>query len=91
MSRLIDCFTNFLPGRGGGDPHVTTLDERDYTFNGLGEYTLITTDDQSIVIQGRTELTPGTGNTGATQFSAFAFGQPGSSVVEVCHILHFMM
>ena len=63
---MIDCFTNFLPGRGGGDPHVTTLDERDYTFNGLGEYTLITTDDQSIVIQGRTELTPGTGNTGAT-------------------------
>lgn len=83
---MIDCSTNFLPGFSGGDPHITTLDEKQYTFNGLGEYTLLTRDDQSIVIQGRTELTPGTGGTGATQFSAFAFGQPGSSVVEVCYM-----
>ena len=24
-----------------GDPHIITLDEREYTFNGWGEYTLI--------------------------------------------------
>ena len=83
---MIDCSTNFLPGFFFGDPHITTLDEKQYTFNGLGEYTLVTGDDQSIVIQGRTELTPGTADTGATQFSAFAFGQPGSSVVEVCYM-----
>ena len=90
---MIDCSTNYLPGSSGGDPHVTTLDEKQYTFNGLGEYILVTTNDQSIVIQGRTELTPGTGDTGATQFSAFTFGQPGSSIVEVCYmyVAAFMM
>lgn len=25
-----------------GDPHITTIDERDYAFNGLGEYYLLT-------------------------------------------------
>lgn len=41
------------------------------------------TTNSEFVIQGRTELTLGSGNTGATQFSAFAFGLPGTSVVEV--------
>jgi len=47
------------------------------------------TNNSEFVLQGRTELTPGPGNTstGATQFSAFAFGQPSTSVVEVFYTL----
>ena len=26
-----------------GDPHITTIDGKSYTFNGLGEYWLIST------------------------------------------------
>ena len=66
-----------------GDPHVTTLDGRVYTFNGWGEYTLLNIDtaDTSFILQGRTQPVV---NSTATQFSAFAFGVPQTSVVEVC-------
>ena len=35
----------------GGDPHITTLDGLKYTFNGLGEYTMINADNGSFVLQ----------------------------------------
>ena len=55
---------------GWGDPHISTLDGRVYTFNGWGEYILA---DLAVFgsFQGRTSLVPGSN---ATQFSAFAFG-----------------
>ena len=56
-----------------GDPHINTLDDRMYTFNGLGEYTLIQIGDQ-FELQGRTE--PVNMNTTATQFSACAMASP---------------
>ena len=65
--------------RGRGDPHITTLDERTYTFNGLGEYVLLRENSKDFEFQGRTELAP---NSDATIFSAFAI-KDGSDVVEV--------
>ena len=69
----IGCF-NFLPPFftiGRGDPHVQTLDGRDYTFNGLGEYMIFKSVNDSFVFQGRTQLVNGST---ATSFSAFVAG-----------------
>ena len=30
-----------FPAQGNGDPHLYTLDGKKYTFNGLGEYTML--------------------------------------------------
>lgn len=72
----------FITAWGWGDPHITTLDNRVYTFNGLGEYTLLqlTAEDGNFTLQGRTELVV---NSTATQFSAFAFGSLSGDFIEV--------
>ena len=74
----------FITAWGWGDPHITTLDDEVYTFNGLGEYTLLQLtaagDNGDFTLQGRTELVV---NSTATQFSAFAFGSPSADMVEV--------
>ncbi|KAK7092485.1 hypothetical protein V1264_008223 [Littorina saxatilis] len=67
-----------------GDPHIVTLDEREYTFNGWGEYTLstITSEDSDFVLQGRT--TPTVTDSGspvnATVFTAFGAEENGTRV-----------
>ena len=57
-----------------GDPHIHTLDNFQYTFNGLGEYTLIKTNGGNFTLQGRTvkALNDNGTETAATVFSAFA-------------------
>ena len=59
-----------------GDPHVITLDGKDYTFNGWGEYTMVQlqTTNVSFTLQGRTEkaLTDNGTAINATVFTAFA-------------------
>ena len=74
---------------GWGDPHITTLDGRTYTFNGWGEYILLELtpaeegNTTQFVLQGRTSpVNESTGNS-ATQFSAFAFGVPGDISFQV--------
>ncbi len=62
---------------GFGDPHITTTDQKTYTFNGWGEYILLETEDDSFALQGRTHLV---GGATATQFNAFAFGIPSQNV-----------
>ena len=53
-----------------GDPHITTLDDFTYTFNGLGEYVLLRAMGEiNVEFQGRTALAP---SSSATVFSAFA-------------------
>ena len=61
-----------LAGWGFGDPHINTMDNTSYTFNGRGEYTLVEVLGTGFVLQGRTEPVSETSN--ATQFSAFAMG-----------------
>lgn len=42
------------PGGGSGDPHFTTFDGVEYTFNGFGEYTLFEISEKNFTCQIRT-------------------------------------
>ena len=57
-----------------GDPHITTLDGKVYTFNGLGEYTMLNFDEGSVLMQARTDkaIDKDGKEVKATIFSAFA-------------------
>ena len=48
-------FVYFLVAATAGDPHITTLDGVSYTFNGVGEYYLLDTEDNILQVQGRAE------------------------------------
>ncbi|XP_057593810.1 mucin-4 [Hippopotamus amphibius kiboko] len=62
-----------------GDPHIVTLDGANYTFNGLGDFLLVRTQDRnsSFLLQGRTAQT---GVARATSFIAFAAEYRSSSL-----------
>ncbi|KAK2172014.1 hypothetical protein NP493_1002g01061 [Ridgeia piscesae] len=68
-----------------GDPHIRTLDGFQYTFNGLGEYTLIETTHGNFTLQGRTAKARDANGTetDATVFSAFAARDSDSDTVHV--------
>ncbi|XP_038077224.1 fibrillin-2-like [Patiria miniata] len=73
-----------------GDPHIKTLDGMEYTFNGLGEYTVVLVEDDkganSFQLQGRTQRATNaeTGQlTDATFYSGFAAEYLGVARVEV--------
>ncbi|KAL3837565.1 hypothetical protein ACJMK2_022913 [Sinanodonta woodiana] len=59
-----------------GDPHIETLDKKKFTFNGWGEYTLVSlnTTNTTFTLQSRTARASKAdgNNTDATIFSAFA-------------------
>ena len=57
-----------------GDPHIRTLDGYVYTFNGIGEYTMVTMFDGSFTLQARTsQITDVTGTPVlASKWSAFS-------------------
>lgn len=69
-----------------GDPHFTSLDGYQYTFNGLGDYQVgLIYDGQTLVyeIQGRTQrvVNKETGELGqATFFDAFAIRKENTTV-----------
>ncbi|XP_074632006.1 uncharacterized protein LOC141890434 isoform X2 [Acropora palmata] len=63
-----------------GDPHVITLDGRNYTFNGLGEYTMINVKDNFFQLQARTKVAKGGGT--ATVFSAAVAKEQNASIVQ---------
>ena len=68
-----------------GDPHIRTLDGFQYTFNGLGEYTLIETTYGNFTLQGRTAkaIDKKGAERDATIFSAFAAKDDDSDTVHV--------
>ena len=57
-----------------GDPHIETLDGYEYTFNGIGEYTMLRLFDNSFTLQARTkQITSAQGTpVQASKWSAFA-------------------
>ncbi|PFX32349.1 Mucin-4 [Stylophora pistillata] len=63
------------------DPHFVTLDGKNYTFNGLGEYIMADARDGFFQLQARTKLAKGDGT--ATVFSAAAAKEGNSSIVQV--------
>ncbi len=50
-------FYNTIAASGFGDPHISTLDGKEYTFNGLGEYVILKTDRDGFTMLGRTQKT----------------------------------
>ncbi|XP_062037094.1 mucin-4 [Lepus europaeus] len=80
----ISC-AGYRPSRPGwmfGDPHITTLDGANYTFNGLGDFLLVRAWDgnSSFLLQGRTAQT---GSAQATNFIAFAAQYESSSLAPI--------
>ncbi|KAI0212706.1 Mucin-like protein [Lamellibrachia satsuma] len=68
-----------------GDPHIRTLDGFQYTFNGLGEYTLIETTHGTFTLQCRTAkaLDKNGAERDATIFSAFAARNTDSDTIHI--------
>ena len=84
MLRKVLHITNSSLGWYWGDPHLITLDGKNFTFNGIGEYTLLQIDDGLVVfftMQARTQMVPGMAK--ATSFSAVAAKETNASCVEV--------
>ena len=74
------------PGGGSGDPHFTTFDGVEYTFNGLGEFTLFEISEVNFTCQIRTSplrLSDGSNSTG-TVFKAVAIkGDSKTDLVQI--------
>lgn len=72
---------SFLSAWTFGDPHITTLDNVTYTFNGLGDFLLVQAQDtnSSFRLEGRTAQT---GSAKATNFIAFAAQYNTSSLAS---------
>ena len=73
---------NCVVGWFWGDPHFITLDGRNYTFNGLGEYVMVDAQSGTFQLQARTGLAQGNSTT-ATIFSAAAAKEKETWTVEV--------
>lgn len=67
-----------------GDPHLVTLDGLEYTFNGRGEFTLLTTHDDQFTIQGRMVPLPAATetNNGGTVLTSISLSA-GYDVIEL--------
>ncbi|XP_017848444.1 protein mesh isoform X1 [Drosophila busckii] len=84
-----DCVAYQAPGIAGvfGDPHLITFDGTAYTFNGLGEFVLARSTDQSerFEVQGRFQQMPPNyyGQVMATQLTAVAMRGNTTTTIEV--------
>ena len=67
-----------------GDPHINSLDGLAYTYNGLGEFTLVNTADGNFTLQGRTARTlVNSTEMDSTIFTAAAAKDSNSDTVNV--------
>lgn len=74
------------PALAAGDPHLVTLDGKNYTFNGVGDFYLVTDVNNSIVIQVRAEQAIDQKGTlqNATVFTGLAVKVPSySDTIEI--------
>ena len=73
-----------ISGFSFGDPHITTLDGKEYTFNGWGEYTMVKIRTSNVIfdLQARTDLATTSNGTkiNATIFSGFSGKDSKSNV-----------
>lgn len=63
-----------------GDPHLTTLDGREYSFNGHGEYWLLKDAQSNAAVQARFEPCSGSGRATCTTAVAVKIGIRGEAV-----------
>lgn len=84
-----DCIAYQPPQMGAvyGDPHITTFDGLDYTFNGMGEFVIARGDNgvEKFDVQGRFEQVRRNihGTVQATQLTSIAVKGNSSVVIEV--------
>ncbi|XP_041855315.1 sushi domain-containing protein 2 isoform X2 [Melanotaenia boesemani] len=79
---------NYQPPQAGvvfGNLHFVTFDGLNYTFNGKGEYFLVSSPDRELSVQARTEQVKLNNGTlvNATRLSSLAMKEKSSDVVEV--------
>ncbi|XP_074526830.1 sushi domain-containing protein 2 isoform X2 [Halichoeres trimaculatus] len=79
---------SYQPPRAGvifGDPHFITFDGLSYTFNGKGEFYLVSSSHRELSVQGRTEQVKLKNGTlaKATRLSSVAMKEKASDVIEV--------
>ncbi|XP_041644119.1 sushi domain-containing protein 2 [Cheilinus undulatus] len=79
---------NYKPPRAGvvlGDPHFITFDGLRYTFNGKGEYYLMSSPNRELSVQARTEQVKLKNGTfaEATRLSSVAMKENASNIIEV--------
>ena len=68
------------PARGFGDPHITTLDGKTFTFNGAGEFFMLSSTLHNISFQARMEVFR---DTDASVYTAFVIQINDSKKVQV--------
>ncbi|CAL1533923.1 unnamed protein product, partial [Lymnaea stagnalis] len=75
----------FISGSALGDPHISTPDGNEYTFNGKGEYVLVDLPIMDFLFQCRTgQVVSSTNKTiNATVFVAFAAREQSNSTFQV--------
>ncbi|XP_056012711.1 sushi domain-containing protein 2-like [Ostrea edulis] len=78
-------YTPPTPAQAAGDPHLTTLDRKDYTFNGIGDFVLLQDVNSSMVVQVRAIQTRDTNGIlqNASVFSAVAMKTKSSDKIEI--------
>lgn len=86
LRRPSDDGSNYVPpgpGSGIGDPHITSLDGHFFTFNGIGEFHFIKSDDGSFSMQGRTAqyITPDGVRTAASVCKSYVMQQRKCKVI----------
>ena len=69
-----------IPARTNGDPHFLTLDGLEYTFNGAGEFLLISSPLNNFTFQARMEIFQ---NTPASVYTAFVIRTGNSSKIQI--------
>ena len=73
---------NYL-GWGGGDPQLTTYDNRTFTFNGLGKYILSKANDSSFEIQASTFQLPSNSSNVGTLYENFAIKTAQTPIIQI--------
>uniref|UniRef100_A0A803JTA1 Uncharacterized protein n=2 Tax=Xenopus tropicalis TaxID=8364 RepID=A0A803JTA1_XENTR len=88
LKRPRDSCYGYIPPKIGfffGDPHINTLDGVQYTFNGLGEFTLVNVMDDNgtiFTLQGRTARAGTNATSQATNFVALAADISNVTTIE---------
>jgi len=84
-SATCDAYTSVMEGLMWGDPHIITTDNLKYTFNGIGEFVMINTTDNSFRLQARTAqmMTSDGKPANASTYVAFVAQETGSAKIQV--------